>query len=106
MKKAIATSFLWLSFLMPIAAQENSKEFDAYVAGQNRFGFSLIKALGTPSGNLCLSPFNISSALELAYIGAEGDTKSEMSATLGLPSLPVEALCDNIKDVEDFWRPV
>ncbi len=73
-----------------------------YVAAQNAFCFDLISAQGAPQGNLCISPFNISSALELAYFGAEKDTKAEIAKTLHLPMLNDQALADAIKKNDSF----
>ncbi len=65
-----------------------------YIASQNTFTFNLINALGAPQGNVCVSPYNISSALELAYFGAENGTKSEIAKTLHLPMMADKSLAD------------
>lgn len=77
------------------ANQENS-----YIASRNSFSFALVNALGVPQDNICISPYNISSALELAYFGADGGTKSEISATLNLPMMNDSALADEIKKAD------
>lgn len=55
-------------------------------AGVNQFGIDLyhhLAALG--SDNICFSPFSISTALSMAYIGAEGESAVEMAAVLHYP---------------------
>lgn len=80
------------------AEQENS-----YIASRNNFSFAMLKALGSPQENICVSPFNISSALELAYFGANGATKSELSAALYLPMIDDKALAESIKSTDSFF---
>lgn len=94
MKKllTLAGSLLCLN-MVPISA-------DAYTDGQNAFTFTLLHALGQPTGNVCISPYNISSAMQLAYFGAENATKSEIGHALHLPMLKDDALTDAIKKYE------
>jgi serine protease inhibitor len=55
--------------------------------GINQFGLDLYRHLATPEQeNLCFSPLSISAALSMAYIGAEGESASEMAAVLHYPT--------------------
>ncbi len=86
-------------FAGKLQAGESQNE---YVTSRNAFSFSLVKALGSPDGNICISPYNISSALELAYFGAAGGTKSEISNTLHLPMIADSALASEIKKADQM----
>ncbi|MBS0634648.1 MAG: hypothetical protein JSR37_04220 [Verrucomicrobia bacterium] len=92
MKKLLS---LFLVGFMPLVAQD-------YVASQNAFCFNLINALGAPEENLCVSPYNISSALELAYFGAADGTKNEIAQTLQLPMMADKELASEIKKSEQY----
>ncbi len=94
MKKllALASSFLCLHMASITA--------DAYTDGQNAFTFNLLHALGQPQGNVCISPYNISSAMQLAYFGAENATKTEIGQALHLPMVKDGALTEVIKKYE------
>lgn len=74
---ALATGGLALE---PIVA-----ESQPIAQGSNTFGFDLYGQLRSSSGNVFLSPINISSALGMAAVGARGDTLDEMLMTLHLP---------------------
>lgn len=95
MKKILSSLFGLVLGLVPLSAQD-------YVASQNAFCFNLINALGTPEGNVCISPYNISSALQLAYFGAADGTKSEIAQTLGLPMMADKELAEEIKKHEQY----
>src|SRR3569623_77076 len=85
----------------PVAAQENgqptpppvvrpplSAEGAAAVRGINAFAVDLYKAKLSPSDNLSLSPASVSTAIGLAYRGAQGRTADEIAATLHYPAGP------------------
>src|SRR5262245_17402323 len=65
----------------------SAAEFNAATA-TNQVGLDLFRQLATqqPTGNLVLSPYSIESALALAYAGADGVTRTEMSRALHLPA--------------------
>ncbi len=53
--------------------------------GSSKFAFDIFKALNSEDadGNIFISPFSISTALTMAYNGAEGETKEGMEKALG-----------------------
>jgi serpin B len=58
---------------------------ESFAAANNEFAISLYNELRAGEGNLFLSPYNIRSALTLAYAGARGRTASQMADVLRLP---------------------
>ncbi len=67
---------------LPLAAAS----FDV-ASATNQVGLDLYRRLAgaKPGENLVISPYSIESALALAYAGADGSTRSEMSTALHLP---------------------
>src|SRR6476619_6743478 len=51
-------------------------------AGVNDFTADLYRKVAAGPGNLIASPFNISTALSMALVGARGKTATEMAAVL------------------------
>jgi len=93
MKKLLLCALLSLSAL---SAEED------YIASQNAFTFTFVNALGKPESNICVSPYNIAGALELAYFGAANSTKAEIGSMLHLPMMSDTALADTIKKTDDY----
>jgi len=54
----------------------------ALVAGNTTFAFELYHALRKENGNLFCSPWSISTALAMTYVGARGKTERQMAQTL------------------------
>lgn len=52
------------------------------VRGSNIFAFELYSLLKTTIGNLCFSPYSISSAMALPFAGSKGPTQHEMGVTM------------------------
>jgi serpin B len=52
------------------------------VSGNSAFALDLYQALKNRPGNLCVSPYSISSALALTYGGARGNTAAQMAEAL------------------------
>lgn len=89
------TLFLSLLFANVLTATE-------FTDSQNAFTLDLVQALGTPKeANICVSPYNISSALQLAYFGAEGATKQQMASVLHLPMMADSDLAKTIKGCDN-----
>jgi serpin B len=64
------------------AVTEKEEVTAAITRGNTEFAFDLYAKLKDKSGNLFFSPYSISTALALAYAGADGSTKDQMAATL------------------------
>ncbi len=88
--------------LMSLFAVANIHAEDEFVASQNAFTFDFLHALGKPQANICASPYNIASALELAYFGAENATKSEIGSMLHFPLMSDSALADVVKKTDTY----
>ncbi len=65
---------------LPAMSQSNSEKVLARDNGV--FAFSLYGALRSEKGNLFFSPYSISTALAMTYMGAHGTTATEMARTL------------------------
>jgi serpin B len=98
---AILSTIALVAFAMPAAAQDEgpppipvsprpllSADGVAAVSGVNAFALDLYKASLTPAENLFLSPASVSTAIGLAYRGAQGRTADEIRATLHYPTGP------------------
>jgi serpin B len=66
----------------------------ALVDGNTAFALDLYQQLRTQEGNLCFSPYSISTALAMTYAGARGNTEAQMARVLhfDLEHLTQEAL--------------
>jgi serpin B len=51
-------------------------------ADNNRFALDLYAQMRTEQGNLFFSPYSVSTALAMTYVGARGETAAEMAKTL------------------------
>ncbi len=56
------------------------------IRGNNQFALDLYGKARARSGNVFFSPYSVSTALALTYSGANGETASEMAATLHFPT--------------------
>ncbi|MBN2150877.1 MAG: serpin family protein [Candidatus Lokiarchaeota archaeon] len=66
----------------------------------NKFGLDLYARLRSMSGNLFLSPFSISLALAMTYVGTRNNTASEMARALHL-EMDAKALSRGIHAITD-----
>jgi len=64
---------------------------EALAAGNRAFALDLYRALREQDGNLFYSPYSISTALAMAYAGADGETQRQMAAALHF-TLPPEVV--------------
>lgn len=97
---------IWLVCLWAIcAAQEERKVTDAC----NEFGFRLLHEMPASSEvNLFFSPYSVSSALAMAYVGSRGDTQRELHETLGYSSAelsPVRVLSAHAQHINFLRQP-
>lgn len=56
------------------------------IGGNNQFAIDLFRALRGRPGNLSVAPASLSTALAMAYEGANGETAAEMARVLHLPA--------------------
>jgi serine protease inhibitor len=80
-----------IRFLTPaIYAQDSEK----LAAANNSFAFDLLKQIEKeqPRENIFISPFSVSTALQMVGNGAAGETKAEMQRVLVTGSLPPDKL--------------
>lgn len=63
-------------------AHNNGELLEALVAGQTTFAFDLLQQLQTEPGNLFFSPHSIATALAMVFVGARGETQTEMADVL------------------------
>ena len=77
-------AFLILAALpsVPMAAAET----DVATSAINRLGLEIYAHTAKADQNLLLSPYSIQSALTMAYAGADGKTREEMSRALHFPA--------------------
>lgn len=66
----------------PLFADATSSEIHGVVASNTEFAVDLYGKLRTQEGNLCFSPYSISTALAMTYGGARGETAKQMAQTL------------------------
>lgn len=61
-----------------------NSDVSALTEGQTEFAFSLYPLLEAESKNLVFSPYSISTCLSMVYLGARGETQSQMQSALHL----------------------
>ena len=85
--------------LRPITVQEAKT-----VTSSNNFAFRLFGALQPeqPNQNLFVSPLSISSALTMAWNGADGTTKAAMQQTLGFSPQTDEEINQSFKSLQEL----
>jgi len=92
-QRTLLTLLITISLLetVPLAQAKKTEAFQDMVRTHNTFAFELFNHLAEArSDNLILAPYSISTALAIAYIGAQGETQSEMSKVFGWPLNPKE----------------
>ena len=68
--------------LLPAYIQAQTKELATVVEVNSQFALDLYQRLGQKPGNKFFSPYSISTALGMTYVGAKGQTAQEMASTL------------------------
>ncbi len=87
-----AVSMQTVAYRAQLAAQPIEPLPDSFVSGINGFGFAAAPQLFNASSNLAFSPASLTLALSMTREGAAGETKTEMSQTLGLSGLTDEEI--------------
>jgi len=72
---------------------------EAVVEGNTAFAVDLYHQLRTSQGNLCFSPYSISTALAMTYAGARGETGNQMAKALHF-TLPQDTLHPAFAELE------
>uniref|UniRef100_A0A224YGV9 Serine protease inhibitor n=1 Tax=Rhipicephalus zambeziensis TaxID=60191 RepID=A0A224YGV9_9ACAR len=66
----------------------SGQEEHKVTAANNQFGFKLLNAIPvSPQTNLFYSPYSVSTAMAMAYVGARGETQRDLHETLGYSSV-------------------
>ena len=81
----IPVIFLITVFLYPISSHaypEQVNSMQEFVINNNAFAVTLYKKIASPTENVFVSPYSISTALAMVYVGAQGKTKDQISAVL------------------------
>ena len=71
--------------VVAIGAGPGESAMNDVVRGNNRFAVDLYGKVRDRPGNLFLSPYSISTALAMTYLGAKGQTARELAETLHFP---------------------
>jgi len=86
-KMAIGVIMAWTITAPPAAAQSNLVPTTVLSRAENEFSFDLYGQLAKQPGNLVVSPFSISNALDMLFLGAKGDTAEQLADALHLHDL-------------------
>src|SRR5208283_2231884 len=96
---------VWAGLLIgftSLALRADSPADQAKLAAANTgFAFDLLKQIvkEQPDANVFISPFSVSSVLQMVGIGAAGETKTEMQRVLKTGGLPAATLNSACKDL-------
>lgn len=82
MLKKILTTCLFLQTCLSTLCANLSEDVGEMIEGQTQFAFSLYPLLETENANLAFSPYSISTSLALLYLGARGETLSQMQQVM------------------------
>jgi serpin B len=82
MLKPCILAALAVVLFSPVIKADVNDPVNAAVTAGNLFAADLFGQLRHADGNLCISPYSISSALQMTAAGAAGETESQMLATL------------------------
>ncbi|CAN8012920.1 unnamed protein product [Ixodes pacificus] len=76
-----------LIIVMSLLVACRSQKEEQLTLANNRFGLQLLKVLpSSPQENVFFSPYSVSSVMGMAFAGARGDTRHELSQGLGYAS--------------------
>ncbi len=84
-RKQISVCLLTFMLLLAVSAgaQSESDNVSALVNGNNNFAFDLYQQIRADAeGNLLYSPYSVSQALAMTYLGARGSTEAQMADVL------------------------
>ena len=103
-RKAVTGILMTLSSLPLLAAP--SPDQAKLVSADTGFAFSLLKELANeqPARNVFISPYSISTVLQMVENGAGGSTREEMARVLGTSDMEAGALNQAYKDLDASVR--
>lgn len=93
----------------PPVAPPSTEAVAKLAQSSNAFGFDLYRRLRQKPGNLVISPASITTALTMAWIGAEGDTAAQMRTVLHLEGSADEVMTTSgqlARSLQDPSRPI
>ncbi len=73
---------------------------------QNEFGLNIFLGIIEENENAFISPYSIHTAMLLAYIGAEGETKKEMGEVLVLLGMEEEEIKNQVLELKNYLENV
>jgi serpin B len=77
---AFAVFTLW--FALPMTKADSNNPAQQAASAGNQFAADVFAQVAKTEGNLCISPYSISSALQMTTAGAAGNTAAQMLAVL------------------------
>ena len=79
MKRFLILHVFWA---LLVAMAQGATSFEPAGKATNELGVDLYRQLAKGNGNLCISPYSIDNALAMTFVGADGETRSEMARVL------------------------
>jgi len=80
---------------------QNSQQGEHLSAANTKFAVDLYKLhTSSTDGNIFMSPFSISVALAMTFLGAQGQTKSQMKDVLHFTSIEEDHLHEAFTDIQ------
>ena len=96
----------WLCLVAATMLADSTADRANLAAANTGFAFDLLKQIAAeqPEANVFISPFSVSSVLQMVANGAAGNTKAEMQRVLKTTGLPPEALDAAVRDLNQSLK--
>jgi len=85
--------------LLLVVGSVQAESWERVAEGNRAFAVSLYREVAGEPGNVFFSPFSISTALAMTYVGARGETAAQMQSTLHFPESP-----EHLPEVWGMWQ--